>query len=168
MRLLLFVFLFNAFCGFSQLSVADFTLNLNRGDGRVQYSLGISHADYVYASRYTIDSLGGQFTMDPQGWYLTFGPHAMVNVVINEFLLAEFSGGYGFTYEHPINLSYAYKPSISYPNPGFGNVKLELDSKWGFYACAQYNWIHNKGPLPSAGKRLDLFLGFRFMLEKSS
>jgi hypothetical protein len=144
----------------------DLDINVNKPDGRVQYSIGASHTDYLYAGRYTVDSLNGQFTLNPQGWYLTVGPHLMVNAVLTDFLLAEISGGYGFTYARPISVEDAYQPDAVYPIPGFGNVKLELQSKWGVYACGHYSWITNKGPIPSAGKRLDLFIGFRFMLDK--
>ena len=146
----------------------DLDINVNKPDGRVQYSIGVSHTDYIYAGRYTLDSLNGQFTLNPQGWYLTVGPHLMINAVLSDFLQAELSGGYGFTYARPINVEDAYQPNAFYPDPDFANVKLELQSKWGFYACGHYSWINNRGPIPSSGKRLDLFLGFRFMLDKKN
>jgi hypothetical protein len=152
----------------SLLAQIDLDLNVNRPNGRIQYSIGVSHTDYLYAGRYTLDSLNGQFTLNPQGWYLTAGPHVMINALLSDFLLAELSGGYGFTYARPISVDDAYQPDAYYPDPGFGNVKLELQSKWGVYACGHYSWIRNTGPTPSAGKRLDLFIGFRFMLDKSN
>ena len=146
----------------------DLDVNVNRPNRRIQYSIGVSHTDYLYAGRYTVDSLNGQFTLNPQGWHLTAGPHFMVNAVLSDFLLAELSGGYGFTYARPISVDDAYQPDVYYPNPRFGNVKLELQSKWGVYACGHYSWITNTGPTPSAGKRVDLFFGFRFMLDKKN
>lgn len=150
------------------LAQIDFDVNLNRPTGRFQYSLGASHTDYLYAARYTVDSLNGQFTLNPQGWYLTIGPHVMMNAVLSDFLLAELSGGYGFTYARPFSVSDAYLPDANYPVRGFGNLKIELQSKWGVYACGHFNWINNRGPIPSSGKRLDLFVGFRFMLDKKN
>lgn len=152
----------------SLLAQIDLDVNINKSSGKIQYSIGVSHTDYLYAGRYTVDSLKGQFTLNPQGWYLTAGPHFMINAVLSDFLLAELSGGYGFTYARPISMSDAYQPNVYYSNPDFGNVKLELQSKWGVYACGHFNWITNKGPIPSAGKRLDLFIGFRFMLDKKN
>ena len=150
------------------LAQIDLDVNLNKPNGRIQYSIGVSHTDYLYAARYTVDSLNGQFTLNPQGWYLTVGPHLMVNFVLSDFLQAELSGGYGFTYARPINVEDAYQPNAFYPDPDFANVKLELQSKWGLYACSHYSWINNRGPIPSSGKRMDLFLGFRFMLDKNN
>lgn len=145
----------------------DFTWNINSPDSRFQASLGFNHNDYVYAGRYTLDSLGGSLkTMDPQGWYWAAGPHAALNIVLSKSMLLELSGGYSFSYWHPIDLSYAHFPSKTYPKPHFGQAKMELQTKWGFFMAGHYNWIINRGNIPSAGTRFDLIAGFKFMMDK--
>lgn len=145
----------------------DFTWNLTGADKRWQVSLGFNANDYAYGGMYTVDSLGGSLkTMDPQGWYWAAGPQASLQVILSKAFLMEMSGGYSFSYWHPINLSYAHLPSKSYPMPHFGQLKVEMQSKWGVFASGHYNWIHNRGPIPSAGTRFDLILGFRFMMDK--
>lgn len=77
----------------------------------------------------------------------------------------EMSGGYSFSYWHPINLSYAHLPSKSYPMPHFGQLKLKCNRN-GEFSHQTLQLIHNRGPIPSAGTRFDLILGFRFMMDK--
>jgi hypothetical protein len=141
----------------------DWAWNLNSGESRIQASLGFNLNDYLYYSRYTVDSLQGSLiTFNPQGWYWSAGPHFGLNAVVTKDIQLEFAAGYSFAYWHAIDLDYAYNPDEPYPLPQFGQVKAELMSRWGFFLCGHYNWIKNRGHIPNAGKRFDLIFGYKF------
>lgn len=144
----------------------DMTWALNKPDKRYQISLGINHHDYFYGSTYSVDTIPGQnwASFDPQGYYFAAGPVLKLNYMVNNWLMLEMSNAYSFSYWRAINLTYATNPSDDYPLPGFGQVDLELQSKWGFFTGFNYNWINNRGDIPNKGRRLDLLLGFRFMI----
>lgn len=144
----------------------DMTWGINKPDKRYQVSIGINHHDYFYGSTYSVDTIPGQTwaSFDPQGYYFSAGPVLKVNYLCNEWLMLETSVAYSFSYWKAVNLSYATNPSLDYPLPYFGQMDFELQSKWGFFAGWNLNWIHNRGEIPNKGRRFDLLFGFRFMI----
>ncbi len=143
----------------------DFTWGCNKPDGRFQWALGINHHDYFYASTYVVDSLSGSWaSFDPQGYFFAAGPTIRLNYLLNDAFMLELSSSYSFSYWKALDLTYATNPDPNYPLPHFGQVDLELQSKWGLFTGMNYNRIINRGAIPSAGKRLDLIFGFRFMI----
>lgn len=142
----------------------DLSWNLLDTNKKHQVSLGINHNDYFYASTFDPDtSTVGVISPEPQGYYLAAGPSVIVNYLFNEYLMAELSTSYSFSYVKPVDLDYAYNPDPNYPKPHWGQIDLELQSKWGFFTGFNYNWIINRGDIPAKGKRFDLLVGFRFM-----
>lgn len=144
----------------------DFTWALNKPAKRYQFSIGINHHDYFYGSTYSVDTIPSQSwaSLDPQGYYFAAGPVLKINYMLNNWLMLEMSNAYSFSYWKALDLTYATNPSDDYPLPGFGQLDLELQTKWGVFGGFNYNWIHNRGDIPSKGRRLDLLLGFRFMI----
>lgn len=145
----------------------DFTVNVTKPDGRFLLSLGVNHNDYFYATTYAIDStFQGQkrISLNPQGYYLAAGPSVIVNVLPFEFLMAELSASYSFSYWKAVDLTYAAYPGMYNKMPHWGQVDLELQTKWGVFTGFNYNWIVNRDIIPSEGKRFDILLGFRFMI----
>lgn len=144
----------------------DFTWALNHPNGRFQVSLGVNHHDYFYGSTYTVDTISqGQWaSFDPQGYFFAAGPVVKFNFLMSEWLMLECSNAYSFSYWKALDLTYATYPDADYPLPHFGQIDAEFQTKWGLFAGMNYNWIINRGNIPSAGKRLDLIAGFRFMI----
>lgn len=145
----------------------DYTVNINKPDNRFLMSLGINHNDYFYATTYAVDTLtSGESwaSFNPQGYYLAAGPSIILNYLPLDFLMIELSTSYSFSYVKAVDLSYAtYKTEFN-EMPHWGQVDLELQTAWGFFSGFNYNWIINRNIIPSKGKRLDLLMGFRFML----
>ncbi len=144
----------------------DFTWAMNKPNGRFQWSLGANLNDYFYGSTIKLDSLPGEnwATYDPQGYFLAAGPTVKMNYLLGNSFMLEFSGSYSISYWKALDVEYATNPDPDYPLPHWGQIDLELQSKWGVFTGVNYNWIINRGNIPSAGKRLDLILGFRFMI----
>lgn len=144
----------------------DFTWAINKPQNRFQLSAGINHHDYFYASTYAVDTIPGQnwASFDPQGYYFSAGPTLKANYLLSSAFMLEVSSSYSISYWRATNLTYATNPSDDYPLPHFGQVDVELQTKWGAFAGVNYNWINNRGNIPSDGKRLDLIFGFRFMI----
>ncbi len=144
----------------------DWTIALNNADGKTQWSLGINHHDYFYTSTYTVDTIAGSSwaSLDPQGYFFAAGPTLKINHLLCAPLMVEVSSSYSFSYWKAVGLSYAHQPDSNYPLPHFGQVDIELQTKWGVFGGLNYNWIVNRGHIPSNGKRLDLLFGFRFMI----
>ena len=144
----------------------DWTIALNNADGKTQFSLGMNHHDYFYSSTYTVDTISGSSwaSLDPQGYFFATGPTLKINHLVNSALMVEIVSSYSFSYWKAVGLSYAHQPNSNYPLPHFGQIDLELQTKWGFFGGLNYNWIINRGHIPSNGKRLDILLGFRFMI----
>lgn len=143
----------------------DWTIALNHPNGKIQWALGINHHDYFYASTYTVDTISGSSwaSLDPQGYFFATGPTLKVNFLFSPFLMAELSSSYSFSYWKALDLAYAHQPDSNYPLPHFGQIDFELQSKWGLFTGFNYNWMINRGHIPSTGKRLDIIFGFRFM-----
>lgn len=78
--------------------------------------------------------------------------------------MLEFSGSYSISYWKALDVEYATNPDPDYPLLHWGQIDLELQSKWGVFTGINYNWIINRRNIPSAGKQLDLILGFQFMI----
>lgn len=144
----------------------DAWLNMNDPSGRVSWGVGLSLNDYFYTTTIvhdTIQSQGNRGTYQPEGYYFAAGPTAIIDFQINRWFVLEADASYCWSYWKPISLSYAVQDP-SYKMPGWGQVNLELITRIGFHLSMNYNWIHNRGTLPSNGKRFDMLLGFRFMV----
>lgn len=144
----------------------DGVINMNEPTGNFLWAIGANHNDYFYGSTYADTSRNGYTwaTFDPQGYYLALGPTVTVNYLPSRFLMIEGSCSYSFSYKKVVDISYATNPNPSYPMPHWGQIDLELHSKWGFFTGCNYNWIINRGNIPNKGKRLDVLVGFRFMI----
>ncbi|MCG9879619.1 MAG: hypothetical protein MH472_03380 [Bacteroidia bacterium] len=100
---------------------------------------------------------------EPQGWQIGAGPSiGLVRHLNNSFLLIG-SSSYTISFAKPVDISYA-KADNAYPKPHFLHGNLTLMSKWGFFAEAQFVKLLNQGNLPNSTQRLDLKLGFSFVL----
>ncbi|MGB3948090.1 MAG: hypothetical protein WBM13_08895 [Bacteroidia bacterium] len=144
----------------------DYVVNLNEPNGRLLYAVGVNHNDYFYGSTYADTTRNGYTwaTYDPQGYFLALGPTFTVNYLPSRFLMIEGSCSYSFSYKKVVDVTYATNPNPSYPLPHWGQIDLEFHTKWGFFTGCNYNWIVNRGNIPSKGKRLDVLFGFRFMI----
>ncbi|MFK8039287.1 MAG: hypothetical protein AB8B74_13420 [Crocinitomicaceae bacterium] len=143
----------------------DMTIAINHPNNKWQWSLGANHHDYFYGSTYSVDTIPNESwaSLNPQGYFFAAGPTLKVNYLLNRFLMTEVSSSYSFSYWKAIDLTYAHQPDVEYPLPHFGQIDFELQTKWGLFGGINYNWIVNRGHIPSEGKRLDLIFGFRFM-----
>ena len=144
----------------------DYVININKPTGRFLFALGVNHNDYFYGSTYADTTQNGRnwSTYDPQGYYFAAGPTATLNFLPFNFLMVETSFSYSVSYKKMLDVTYATNPSPTYPLPHWGQLDVELQTKWGFFTGFNYNWIINKGNILNKGKRLDLLFGFRFML----
>jgi hypothetical protein len=144
----------------------DFTINLNKPDGKLLFAVGVNHNDYFYGATYsdTTRNSSTWATYDPQGYFLAAGPSLIINFLPVNFLMMELSTSYSLSYKKVVDVSYATNPNPNYPLPHWGQIDIELQTKWGFFTGFNYNWIINRGNIPSSGKRFDMLLGFRFML----
>lgn len=143
----------------------DIVWNINNPSKKILYSVGLNHNDYFYGSTYSDSETSSEwYTPEPQGYYLAVGPSCVINYLPFQFLMLELSTSYSFSYHKAVDVSYATNKDASYPLPHWGQIDLELQTKWGIFSGINYNWIINRGNLPSSGKRLDLLVGFRFMI----
>ncbi len=126
-------------------------------------NLGFSISDYFIGAIY-LDSAQSKIILhEPQGWQIGAGPTAGISQRLNNSFILLGSAAYVPSFLKPVNVSYA-KYDDAYPKPHFMHANLTLLSKWGLFAEAQYVQLINKGNLPNSTRRLDLKLGFAFVL----
>ena len=141
----------------------DYTVNLNKPNGKFQVSAGLNLGDYVYAGRYRIDSLGIEKNVEPQGYYLAAGPALEMRYLISKSLIVETNLSYavGLIKFGGLDNAPSSPADLKYPVPDFLHFRTELLSKWGAFMTLDCNWLINKGSNPSSGRRIGLSLGYR-------
>lgn len=125
-------------------------------------SLGLSVNDYFMGAIYS-DSLGQISLQEPQGWQIGLGPAVGFTQELNAQFMLLVSSAYVFNVLRPVSVTYAIENN-SYPKPQVFHANLTLMSKWGAFAEAQVIQLINRGNIPNATRRLDLKLGFAFVL----
>lgn len=123
---------------------------------------GFAIDDYFFGASYK-DSSGALHTPEPQGWYITAGPALFTHIALKKWLILQTSAAYDFAFARPVSITYA-EVNDSYPKPQFFHVAATLMTPWGIFGEVQYTTIVNTGNLPNATDRLDLKLGFSFVL----
>jgi hypothetical protein len=125
-------------------------------------SLGFSLNDYFIGAIYQ-DSLGQASLQEPQGWQIGVGPAlGFTQQLSNEFVLMA-SSAYVVNVLRPVSISYA-KEDNSYPKPHVWHGNITLMSKWGVFTEMQITQLINRGNIPNSTRRIDLKLGFAFVL----
>ncbi len=124
--------------------------------------LGINLSDYFIGSIYQGEN-NDIVLHEPQGWQIGLGPViTMSNRINNTFVLIS-SAAYVPSLLKPVDVSYA-KADDAYPKPHFLHGNITLMSKWGLFMEGQFVQLINRGNLPNQTRRLDLKLGFAFVL----
>lgn len=126
-------------------------------------SLGFTLSDYFIGSIYQDNSNNNIILHEPQGWQIGAGPVVSVSQRLSNSFILIGSTAYVPSFLKPVNVSYA-KVEDAYPKPHFLHANFTLISKWGFFAEGQFVQLINLGNLPNQTRRLDLKLGFAFVL----
>lgn len=101
--------------------------------------------------------------LEPQGWQIGAGPAMGFARQLSPAFLLMGSGSYVLNFSRSVSVTYA-KEDNSYPKPHMFHTQLTLMSKWGLFAEAQFVQLINRGNIPNNTRRLDLKLGFAFVL----
>ncbi|MFM7024222.1 MAG: hypothetical protein ACKOXB_14710 [Flavobacteriales bacterium] len=142
----------------------SFTWNLH-SPSKYSLALGINLNDYFLGSTYYTDTVPNHWVSpEPQGYYFAAGPSLQANYMLGKYFMAELLATYSISYWRAVSLSYA-TVNNKYPKPHFAQLHAELFSTWGLFAGIDYNFIINRGDIPNSTQRLDLSLGFRFMMD---
>jgi len=142
----------------------SWTWNLNKPT-KVSYSLGLNLNDYFLGSTYNTDTTSNHWVSpEPQGYYFAAGPTFIGNYLLNKSFMLELMASYSVSYWRAVSLSYA-TVNNKYPKPHFAQINLELFTTLGVFAGVDYNFIINRGDIPNNTSRIDILLGFRFMMS---
>ncbi len=126
-------------------------------------SIGLTISDYFIGSIY-LDSTQSKIVLhEPQGWQIGAGPVIGISQRLSNSFILIGSTAYVPSFLKPVSVSYA-KEDENYPKPHFLHLNLTLMSKWGLFAEGQLVQLINNGNLPNTTRRLDLKLGFAFVL----
>ena len=138
--------------------------NINK-PGKASLAVGLNVNDYFLGSTYYNDTTTYNWiSAEPQGYYFAAGPTVVANYLLNKSFMLEAMASYSISYWRAVSLSYATVDN-KYPKPHFGQINVEVMSAWGLFAGVDYNFIINRGNIPNNTSRLDLMLGFRFMMS---
>lgn len=120
--------------------------------------------DYFFGSSYKMDSVSNELrSPEPQGYFFAAGPAVLIDWKFSRFALLHLHAAYSFSYWRAVSLSYAEEDN-GYPKPHFYQFSAEVLSPWGVFLGLDYNAVVNRGNLPNNTKRIDLLLGFRWVL----
>jgi hypothetical protein len=122
---------------------------------------GFALNDYFIGAIY--QKSGGIVLNEPQGWQIGAGPSGGYTCLLSKNFLLTGTCQYILSFAKPVDVSYA-KADNNYPKPHFWHTQITLMSKWGGFAEVQYVRLLNRGNLPNSTQRLDLKLGFAFVL----
>jgi len=135
--------------------------NLRTRD-RTCLQAGFAINDYFIGALYRKPG-GGIILNEPQGWQIGAGPSAGITHLLTKNFMLTATSQYIASFAKPVDVSYA-KADKKYPKPHFLHSQVTLMSKWGAFAELQYVRLINRGNQPNATQRLDIKLGFAFVL----
>ncbi len=135
--------------------------NLRTRD-RTCLQAGFALNDYFIAAIYRKPG-GGIILNEPQGWQIGAGPSGGITHMFNPNFVLTGTCQYIVSFAKPVDVSYA-KAEKNYPKPHFLHSQVTLMSKWGAFAELQYVRLVNRGSYSNSTQRLDIKLGFAFVL----
>ncbi|MCH2199464.1 MAG: hypothetical protein MK081_11855 [Flavobacteriales bacterium] len=132
---------------------------------RLVVAAGFNFNDYFAGTSYLYqDSVEtGLISNEPHGWYIASGPTIFADVLLTRFLILHAQSDFSMPFAKPVALSYGIDDP-DYPHPHFFHFAAEVVTPVGIFVGADYSKLINRGDLHNNTSRLDINLGFKFVL----
>lgn len=129
------------------------------------FAVGFNLNDYIVGSTYIYTDGNGQplspVTLEPQGYYWAGGPSFFFDYQISDDLSLQSFVSYSLAFWRPVSLDYATVDN-AYAKPHFGQLNVELHTRFHLYGGLDYVTLVNRGDLPNSTKRFDILIGYQF------